>query len=142
MLQTRGMSVERYQPLSRWQEAPMSSGRHRGCTAGAPSLELAPSAMSSSLPTLFVLVIILGLMAAAWFGTPKGPNQTYVCVERACSVYLAEVDWRVSQAHPYQHPADPCVLLSYVDGHVLGAGAPAGTYVLCLGGFGESKVGY
>ena len=120
----------------------MSSGRHRGCTAGAPSLELAPSAMSSSLPTLFVLVIILGLMAAAWFGTPKGPNQTYVCVERSCGVYLAEMDWRVSQAHPHQHPADPCVLLSYVDGHVLGAGAPAGTYVVGLGVFGESEVGY
>ena len=120
----------------------MSSGRHRGCTAGAPSLELALSAMSSSLPTLFVLVIILGLMAAAWFGTPKGPNQTYVRVERACGVYLAEMDGRVSQAHPYQHPADPCVLLSYVDGYVFGAGAPVGAYVLCLRSFGESKVGY
>jgi V-type H+-transporting ATPase subunit e len=33
--------------------------------------------MSSSLPTLFVFVVVLGLMAAAWTFTPKGQNQTY-----------------------------------------------------------------
>ena len=98
--------------------------------------------MSSSLPTVYVLVLAILAGGAGWFATPKGPNQTYVGVERSCGVYLAEMDGRVSQAHPHQHPADPCVLLSYVDGHVLGAGAPVGAYVLCLWGFGESKVGY
>ena len=32
--------------------------------------------MSTSLPTLFVLVVVLILMGTAWFSTPKGPNQT------------------------------------------------------------------
>ena len=48
-------------------------------------IQLPPStAMSSALPTLFILAVVLGLMAATWFATPKGPNQTYVlaCIRR------------------------------------------------------------
>ncbi len=34
--------------------------------------------MASIFPVIAFLVIVLGLMAVAWLGTPKGANQTFV----------------------------------------------------------------
>ncbi|OSX58885.1 hypothetical protein POSPLADRAFT_1090653, partial [Postia placenta MAD-698-R-SB12] len=43
--------------------------------------------MSSSLPTVFVLAIVLALMACSWFATPKGPQQTLI--RTSCMLTLA-----------------------------------------------------
>ena len=36
--------------------------------------------MASIFPVYAILVIVLGLIAASWLATPKGPHQTYVPV--------------------------------------------------------------
>jgi V-type H+-transporting ATPase subunit e len=49
-----------------------------GAAASAELATLPYTVMSTTLPTLFVLALVLGLMAATWVFTPKGPNQTCV----------------------------------------------------------------
>ena len=41
-------------------------------------LAISTVTMASFLPVFFLFVITLGAMFAAWFMTPKGPQQTYV----------------------------------------------------------------
>ncbi|EJF64543.1 ATPase, V0 complex, subunit E1/e2 [Dichomitus squalens] len=63
--------------------------------------------MSSSLPTLFVLAIVLGLMAAAWFSTPKGPNQTLIRTSILLTLTCCYLMWTVTylaQVHPLERP--------------------------------------
>lgn len=44
--------------------------------------------MASSLPVVFVLALVLGLMGASWTFTRKGPNQTYV-LDVCCNYSLS-----------------------------------------------------
>ncbi|CCM04256.1 uncharacterized protein FIBRA_06423 [Fibroporia radiculosa] len=63
--------------------------------------------MSSSWPTLFVLVIVLVLMAVAWFGTRKGPNQTLIRTSLMLALACCYLMWAVTylaQVHPLERP--------------------------------------
>ncbi|PCH42498.1 hypothetical protein WOLCODRAFT_71983 [Wolfiporia cocos MD-104 SS10] len=69
--------------------------------------------MSSSLPTLFVLAIVLGLMAAAWFFTPKGPQQTLIKTSVMLTLACCYLMWAVTylaQVHPLQSESRRLVL--------------------------------
>ncbi|KAH9945358.1 ATP synthase subunit H-domain-containing protein [Epithele typhae] len=66
--------------------------------------------MSTSLPTLFVLVVVLGLMSAAWFSTPKGPNQTLIRTSLMLTLACCYLMWSVTylaQVHPLESPLPP-----------------------------------
>ncbi|OBZ72387.1 Lanosterol 14-alpha demethylase [Grifola frondosa] len=68
---------------------------------------LAIATMSSSLPAVFVLVIILGLMGCAWFFTPKGANQTLIrtsCMLTLSCCYLMWMVTFLAQVHPLEGP--------------------------------------
>ncbi|KAH9949971.1 ATPase, V0 complex, subunit E1/e2 [Amylocystis lapponica] len=63
--------------------------------------------MSSSLPTLFILAIVLALMACAWFFTPKGPQQTLIRTSFMLSLACCYLMWMVTylaQVHPLERP--------------------------------------
>nr|VWO99175.1 Alcohol dehydrogenase 1 [Ganoderma boninense] len=63
--------------------------------------------MSSALPTLFILAIVFGLMAAAWFATPKGPNQTLIRTSVLLTLTCCYLMWTVTylaQVHPLERP--------------------------------------
>lgn len=81
--------------------------------------------MSSSLPALFVLVIVFGLMACAWIFTRKGENQTWAFVSLLEGAVLTML-WFPSQADPDSPHARFGVLLSHVDGDLPRSGASVG----------------
>ncbi|KAI0749431.1 ATP synthase subunit H-domain-containing protein [Daedaleopsis nitida] len=61
--------------------------------------------MSSSLPTLIILAIVLGLMAAGWLSTPKGPNQTLIRTSILLTLTCCYLMWAVTylaQVHPLE----------------------------------------
>ncbi|KAK7690755.1 hypothetical protein QCA50_005854 [Cerrena zonata] len=63
--------------------------------------------MSSSLPVVFVLVIVLGLMLGAWLFTPKGPQQTLVRTSVMLALSACYLMWMVTylaQLHPLERP--------------------------------------
>ncbi|KZT02601.1 uncharacterized protein LAESUDRAFT_762723 [Laetiporus sulphureus 93-53] len=63
--------------------------------------------MSSSWPTLIVLLIILAGMAGAWFFTPKGPQQTLIrtaCMLTLACCYLMWAVTYLAQVHPLERP--------------------------------------
>ncbi|KAI0956077.1 hypothetical protein AcV7_006582 [Taiwanofungus camphoratus] len=63
--------------------------------------------MSSSLPALFVLIVVLGLMVCARFLVPKGPQQiliqTSIMLTLACC-YLMWMVTYLAQVHPLERP--------------------------------------
>ncbi|OCH94396.1 hypothetical protein OBBRIDRAFT_769780 [Obba rivulosa] len=63
--------------------------------------------MSSPLPTLYVLFVVLGLMACAWFFIPKGPQQilirTSIMLTLACC-YLMWMCTYLIQVYPLERP--------------------------------------
>ncbi|ETW83130.1 vacuolar H+-ATPase V0 sector, subunit M9.7 [Heterobasidion irregulare TC 32-1] len=59
--------------------------------------------MASSLPVLFVLVVVAGLMAASWAFTPKGPQQTLIRTSLMLTLACCYLMWMVTylaQLHP------------------------------------------
>ncbi|TFK49980.1 hypothetical protein OE88DRAFT_1736278 [Heliocybe sulcata] len=59
--------------------------------------------MSSAFPVVVILVIVLGLMAAAWFTTPKGPNQTLIRTSVLLTLSCCYLMWMITymaQVHP------------------------------------------
>jgi len=63
--------------------------------------------MASIFPVIAFLVIVLGLMAVAWLGTPKGANQTLIrtsfMLTLACC-YLIWMTTYLAQLHPLIAP--------------------------------------
>jgi len=69
--------------------------------------------MSSSLPTLIILAIVLGAMAAVWFLTPKGANQTLIrtsCMLALSCCYLMWMVTYLAQVHPLERPRKALVV--------------------------------
>ncbi|KAI0806167.1 ATPase, V0 complex, subunit E1/e2 [Irpex lacteus] len=63
--------------------------------------------MSSSLPTVFILAIVLLAMALSWFSTPKGPNQTLIRTAVLLTLSVCYLMWTVTylaQVHPLERP--------------------------------------
>ncbi|KAI0078765.1 hypothetical protein K474DRAFT_1593363 [Panus rudis PR-1116 ss-1] len=61
--------------------------------------------MSSSFPVVLVLVIVLGLMAATWTFTRKGPNQTLIRTSVMLALACCYLMWMVTylaQVHPLE----------------------------------------
>ncbi|EPQ54357.1 hypothetical protein GLOTRDRAFT_25690, partial [Gloeophyllum trabeum ATCC 11539] len=52
---------------------------------------------------LVILVVVLGLMAATWFTTPKGPNQTLIRTSVLLTLACCYLMWMITylaQVHP------------------------------------------
>ncbi|KAI0703748.1 ATPase, V0 complex, subunit E1/e2 [Cytidiella melzeri] len=63
--------------------------------------------MSSSLPTLLVLAVVLAAMFASWIFTPKGGNQTLIrtaCMLTLSCCYLMWAVTYLAQVHPLESP--------------------------------------
>lgn len=63
--------------------------------------------MSSTIPVLVILVVVLGLMAATWFTTPKGPNQTLIRTSVLLTLACCYLMWMITylaQVHPLIAP--------------------------------------
>ncbi|KAI0787807.1 ATPase, V0 complex, subunit E1/e2 [Fomes fomentarius] len=63
--------------------------------------------MSSSLPTLLILAIVVALGAAGWVSTPKGSNQTLIRTSILLTLACCYLMWTVtylSQVHPLDSP--------------------------------------
>ncbi|KLO17155.1 hypothetical protein SCHPADRAFT_821991 [Schizopora paradoxa] len=59
--------------------------------------------MASIFPVIALLVIVLGLMAVAWLGTPKGANQTTIRTAFLLTLACCYLMWMVTylaQLHP------------------------------------------
>ncbi|KAI9057257.1 hypothetical protein FKP32DRAFT_1681632 [Trametes sanguinea] len=63
--------------------------------------------MSSSLPTVYVLVLAILAGGAGWFATPKGPNQTLIRTSILLTLACCYLMWMVTylaQVHPLERP--------------------------------------
>ncbi|EJD06951.1 uncharacterized protein FOMMEDRAFT_17400 [Fomitiporia mediterranea MF3/22] len=63
--------------------------------------------MASGFPVFAVLVIVLGLMAVTWLGTPKGPQQTLIRTAVLLTLSCCYLMWMVTylvQLHPLISP--------------------------------------
>ncbi|KAH7911688.1 ATPase, V0 complex, subunit E1/e2 [Hygrophoropsis aurantiaca] len=63
--------------------------------------------MASIFPTIFILVIVVGLMACAALFVPKGPNQTVIrtgVMLTLASCYLMWMITYLAQLHPLISP--------------------------------------
>ncbi|KAH8100044.1 ATPase, V0 complex, subunit E1/e2 [Cristinia sonorae] len=63
--------------------------------------------MSSSLPVVAVLVVVLVLMGCAWVFTRKGENQTLIRTAIMLTLACCYLMWMVTylaQVHPLERP--------------------------------------
>ncbi|KZV94412.1 hypothetical protein EXIGLDRAFT_673109 [Exidia glandulosa HHB12029] len=63
--------------------------------------------MASGFPVFALLVVALGLMAASWFGVPKGPQQTLLRSSFMLTVACCYLLWAITylaQLHPLIAP--------------------------------------
>ncbi|KAH8822917.1 ATP synthase subunit H-domain-containing protein [Flagelloscypha sp. PMI_526] len=66
--------------------------------------------MASALPVLFVLVIVLGLVAATALFTPKGPNQVLIRTSVMITLVACYLFWMVT----YMAQLHPLICLSFL----------------------------
>ncbi|KAI0058677.1 hypothetical protein BV25DRAFT_1919183 [Artomyces pyxidatus] len=63
--------------------------------------------MASAFPVIFVLVVVAGLMAASWFFTRKGPQQTVIRTSLLLTLACCYLMWMIAylaQLHPLMEP--------------------------------------
>ncbi|PAV16250.1 v-type proton atpase subunit e [Pyrrhoderma noxium] len=63
--------------------------------------------MASIFPVYAILVIVLGLIAASWLATPKGPHQTLIRTAISLTLTCCYLMWMVTymvQLHPLLSP--------------------------------------
>ncbi|KAF8525786.1 ATPase, V0 complex, subunit E1/e2, partial [Hysterangium stoloniferum] len=59
--------------------------------------------MASLWPVLFLFFITMGIMVAAWFATPKGPQQTLLRTSFLLTLVCCYLMWAITymaQLHP------------------------------------------
>ncbi|KAH9856583.1 ATPase, V0 complex, subunit E1/e2 [Lenzites betulinus] len=63
--------------------------------------------MSSSLPTVYILILAILAGSVGWFATPKGGNQTLIRTSILLTLACCYLMWMVTylaQVHPLERP--------------------------------------